>query len=76
MKASEQLVKEWRSVSEQGDNKELCNLLNKQAATVSRIVNGKQETTFKVLLQIKEYYSKRIKSVKKLQGSVQPLDQD
>lgn len=71
MKATKKQINAWKLRRKQGDNKALCNILNKQPATLSRIMLGKQETTSDLLLKIDLYYSD-----KTIQSSVEQLDQD
>lgn len=59
MQISKKALNNWRKNWERGDNQELAKILQMDEASVSRILNGKQETTSTVLLQIRGYFKKK-----------------
>jgi len=59
MKATKKQINAWKLRRKQGDNKALCNILDKQPATISRIMLGKQDTTSDLILKIDLYFSIR-----------------
>lgn len=59
MQVSEKTLGKWRSVLEKGDNQTLAKDLDMTEESVSRILNGKQETTSDILLKIKDFYKRK-----------------
>lgn len=65
------MIKKWKDVKEYGDLVALTELTNLKSQTLSRILYGKQETSSKNILIIKEFLNKKEASIKKAQSEDQ-----
>ena len=69
MQISKRIINKWGSLRDHGDVKEIAQLIGKDRGTVSRILNGKQETTSDVFIKISNFYAIRKKVVSKIINS-------
>jgi hypothetical protein len=65
MQTPKPMIKKWKDVKEYGDLVALTELTNLKSQTLSRILYGKQETSSKNILIIKEFLNKKEASIKK-----------
>lgn len=59
------MIKKWKDIKEYGDLVILMELTNLKSQTLSRILYGKQETSSKNILIIKEFLNKKAAAIKK-----------
>jgi len=71
MQTPKPMIKKWKDVKEYGDLVALTELTNLKSQTLSRILYGKQETSSKNILIIKEFLNKKEASIKKAQSEDQ-----
>lgn len=68
MQIKKRLINKWKRLKDQGDVKNIAELLGMNEATVSRIMGGKQGTSSDTLLFISEYFTKREAKVTKIEN--------
>lgn len=65
MQTPQTLIKKWKDIKEYGDLVTLMELTKLKSQTLSRILYGKQETSSKNILIIKEFLNKKAAAIKK-----------
>lgn len=65
MQTPKPMIKKWKDIKEYGDLVILMELTNLKSQTLSRILYGKQETSSKNILIIKEFLNKKAAAIKK-----------
>lgn len=65
MQTPQTLIKKWKDIKEYGDLVTLTELTKLKSQTLSRILYGKQETSSKNILIIKEFLNKKAAAIKK-----------
>lgn len=64
MQIKKNTVNKWKRYKSRGDGKALAELTGLDMATISRVLNGKQEVSFKVVKMINDFFEVRKKELK------------
>jgi len=59
MQVKRKLINTWRRLKDKGDVAAIAEITNMNAATISRVINGKQETSSDLIMKISEFYAKK-----------------
>jgi plasmid maintenance system antidote protein VapI len=68
MQISGKILGKWQKLRTKGDNKKLAELLEINQSAVSRILNGKAETTDENIDKIANFFSSKKKRLKKIES--------
>ena len=63
---SKRIINKWKGLKRKGDVLSLSKSTGKTEATISRVLNGKQEPSIELTIQITEFFNSRKKQLTKI----------